>query len=137
MGWSRADQRVGPPVGCGDGGQDRATRPPIACARHDLDRPPGALSRRVTHGRPIRVSDDSIGKAAVGAGRTKWPGVGENLLFVSAGRRGRLPPGVVPVRFVVGYRKAALLCVRLRFGGGRAAGGDGVVASPSTGVASS
>ncbi len=63
--------------------------------------------------------------------------VGQNLLFVSAGRRGRLPRWEVPVRFVVGYRKAHLLGVSLRLGAGTRPAATALWRQPSTGVASS
>ena len=89
------------------------------------------------NGRPIRVSTTRSGRLRLVLGRTKWPGGGpEFAVRERQAGAGRQPRWEVPVRFVVGYRKAHLLGVSLRLGAGTRPAATALWRQPSTGVAS-
>lgn len=93
----------------------------------------GSLSAQL-NGHPIRLRAVRSGRVGVRLDAASGLVVGENLLWVSAGPRGRPPLWVVPVRFVVGYRDARALAVHLRLGAGTRPAATASLRVPSAGV---
>jgi hypothetical protein len=96
-------------------------------------RPVGVLSVQLNGHRVGRTSSRS-GRLGLRLDAADGLVVGENLLWVSAGRRGGPPSRVVPVQFVVGYRNPRPLSVHLRLGAGKRPAATATLRVPSAGV---
>ena len=89
----------------------------------------------------VQLNGHALALPAARVGRLRVPldakaglELGENLLWVTAGRRNGRPRWEVPVRFVVGYRDARRLRVRLRLGAGTRPAAMATVRAPRTSV---
>ena len=100
-----------------------------------ISRPVGSLSARL-NGHPVRLPAIRSGRLGVRLSAANGLAVGENVLQVSAGRRGGRPRWVVPVRFFVGYRDARILSVRLRQGTRKLPAATAALRVPRAGVRS-
>jgi hypothetical protein len=96
-------------------------------------RPVGVLSVQLNGHRVGRTSSRS-GRLGLRLDAADGLVVGENLLWVSAGRRGGPPSRVVPVQFVVGYRNPRPLSVHLRLGAPKRPAATATLRVPSAGV---
>jgi hypothetical protein len=98
-----------------------------------ITRPPGGLSVQL-NGHPIRLPAVRSGRLGLRLDAGDGLVVGENLLWVSGGRRDGPPSWVVPVRFVVGYRDRHALAGGLRLGAGTLPAATARLRVPRAGV---
>ncbi|MBV8954137.1 MAG: hypothetical protein JO179_08355, partial [Solirubrobacterales bacterium] len=100
-----------------------------------ITRPVVSLSVQL-NGHPIRLPAVRSGRVRMLLDAADGLVVGQNLLWVSGGRRGGPPSWVVPVRFVLAYRDARVLGVGFRLGAGRLPAATARLRVPSAGVES-